>query len=390
MPNPLAPLVTVFATAVAVLAPAAVAVDDTATAVHSTGNAGRAGSPGSTGSTGTARAARARHNPFLAHPWGIYQGPMEPSWVAWKKATGTAKRRLAYIAHKPKDHWFGHWNSNDQIARQVRDYIKNSQAGNPDALVQMAVFRVVPWEHEACRRLPTHAERASYKHWIQRFAAAVGHTPTAIVLQPDGPFALCAPHGSRVPSRLVAYASRVLSAQPRTSVYIEAGAADWPVFGPRGGVKAAVKILVRGGIRYAHGFALDTTHYDSVADEVTRATAIIKTLRRKGYAGRRAVINTSNNGHPFKFGRYTGSDPTNPVVCPRKRTPRSVTCETLGIPPTAAVAADRWNLPATTAQRAARYVDAYLWFGRPWLHHAGSQPFVTKRAIKLVRTTPFR
>jgi endoglucanase len=310
--------------------------------------------------------------------------------VAWNNATGTAKDRLAYIATKPKDHWFGHWNPNNEIADQVRTYIANSQDGNPDALVQMAIFRVVPWEHEACTRLPTQAERTSYKDWIDKFAAAVGDTPTAIVLQPDGPFALCAPGGSRVPSHLVAYAARVLSAQPNTSVYIEAGAADWPMFGPKGGVKAAVKILVRGGIQYTRGFALNGTHYDSIPDEVTRATAIIQMLDAKGYPGRKAVINTSNNGHPFRFGQYTGTDPTNPVVCGSQVTPARVTCETLGVPPTADVAADRWHLPATTAALADKYVDAYLWFGRPWLHHEGSQPFVTKRAIRLVRTTPYR
>jgi endoglucanase len=374
MPNPIAPLVAALAAAAALVAPPAAhsARPAAPTPVHH-----------------TARAATA-DNPLAAHPWGAYQGKMEPAWTAWSQATGAAKGHLAYIATKPKDHWFGHWNPNDKIGDQVRDYITNSQDGNADALVQMAIFRVVPWEHDACNRLPTKAERASYRQWIDRFAAAVGNTPTAIVLQPDGPFALCAPHGSHVPSNLVSYASRVLSAQPRTSVYIEAGAADWPMFGPRGGVTAAVRILVRGGIEYARGFALNGTHYDSIPNEVERAVAIAKTLDKKGYPGRTAVINTSNNGHPFKFGQYTGADPTNPVVCRSTTTPASKTCETLGIPPTTDVAAARWNLPTGTATLAAKYVDAYLWFGRPWLHHVGSQPFVTHRAIRLVKTTPYR
>lgn len=374
MPKMLAPSVVVLALATALLASPATAVHNPTSAV---------------GAPAVARSGNAG-NPFLAHPWGAYQGRMEPSWVAWNSATGTAKKRLAYIASKPKDHWFGHWNSNDTIADQVHDYIESSQDGNPDALVQMAVFRVVPWEHEACTRLPTRAERASYRQWIDRFAGAVGDTPTAIVLQPDGPFALCAPHGSHALSKLVAYAARVLSAQPRTSVYIEAGAADWPMFGPKGGVTAAVRILVRGGIEYTRGFALNGTHYDSIPDEVARATAIIRALANRGYPGRKAVINTSNNGHPFRFGRYTGADPTNPVVCDSVTTPAEVTCETLGIPPTADVASDRWHLPAGTATLARKHVDAYLWFGRPWLHHQGSQPFVTKRAIRLVKTTPYR
>ena len=374
MPKLFAPLVAVCATAAALLAPPA-------HALHR---------PASPASRSVETRAGAEDNPFLAHPWGVYKGRMEPSWVAWSNATGTAKDHLGYIAMRAKDHWFGHWNPNDKIADQVREYISDSQDGNPNALVQMAIFRVVPWEHAACDRLPTKAERTSYKQWIDRFAAGVGHTPTAIVLQPDGPFALCAPGGSRVPSDLVAYAARVLSALPDTSVYIEAGAADWPMFGSKGGVTAAVKILVRGGIQYAHGFALNGTHYDSIPDEVSRAAAIIKELDAKGYPGRKAVINTSNNGHPFKFGQYTGPDPVNPVVCDSSTTPAKVTCETLGVPPTADVAADRWHLPAATAALATRYVDAYLWFGRPWLHHVGSQPFVTKRAIKLVKTTPYR
>src|SRR4051794_24389806 len=372
MPNPIAPLLAALAAAAALVAPPA----------HS----GQAATPPPVHQTSRATA----DNPFLAHPWGAYQGKMEPSWTAWSQATGKAKKHLAYIARQPKDHWFGHWNDNSKIGDQVRDYIASSQDGNPDALVQMAIFRVVPWEHDACHRLPTTAEKASYKQWIDRFAAAVGDTPTAIVLQPDGPFALCAPHGSHAPSKLVAYAARVLSAQPSTSVYIEAGVADWPMFGPRGGVTAAVRILVRGGIQYAHGFALNGTHYDSIPNEVERAVAIAKTLAKKGYPHRTAVINTSNNGHPFKFGQYTGPDPVNPVVCRSLTTPASKTCETLGVPPTADVASARWKLPTVTATLAAKYVDAYLWFGRPWLHHVGSQPFVTRRAIELVKTTPFR
>jgi endoglucanase len=374
MPKLLAPLGATLALAVALLA-------TPADAAHH---------PEDAASSGIARTGRTVDNPFATHPWGVYQGKMEPSWVAWSNASGTAKDNLAYIANKAKDHWFGHWNPNDKIASQVRDYIANSQDGDKDALVQMAIFRVVPWEHDACNRLPTAAERASYRQWIDRFAGAIGNTPTAIVLQPDGPFALCAPGGSHAPSDLVAYASRVLSAQPNTSVYIEAGASDWPMFGPKGGVTAAVKILVRGGIRYARGFALNGTHYASVPANVERAQAIRKALAAKGYDDRRVVINTSNNGHPFNFGQYTGADPTNPVVCNSSTTPAKVTCETLGIPPTADVANDRWNLPSGTAQLAAKFVDAYVWFGRPWLHHVGSQPFVTKRAIKLANTTPFR
>jgi endoglucanase len=342
-----------------------------------------------TSATATTRTATS-DDPFRRYTWGVYQGPMEQTWNPYVQATGYQKRLLGYIAHQPIAHWFGSWNPDDKVADQVRGYIANAQHGDPDALVQLSIFRMEPWEHEICSRLPTKAERASYKRWVDRFANAVGNTPMAIVLQPDGPFALCAPHGSTVPSQLVAYAARVLSAQPRTNVYIEAGAADWPMFGSNGGVDAAVKILVRGGIQYAHGFALDTTHEDSVTDEIHRATAIAKSLASLGYPGRTAVINTSSNGHPYRYGQYTGSDPVNPVVCPSTTTAKSVTCETLGIPPTAAVGSAKWGLSDTVITLARRHVDAYLWFGRPWLYHVGSQPFSKDRALQLVKSTPWR
>jgi endoglucanase len=296
---------------------------------------------------------------------------------------------LALVALQPKAKWFGGWIPNGEIAAKVRAYITNSQAGNPDALVQLTIFRMKPWEHDACKRLPTAAEQASYKQWTDRFAAAVASTPTAVVLQPDGPFALCAPHGSTVPSQLVAYSARVLSALPHTSVYIEAGAADWPAAGAQGGANAATRILVRGGIRYARGFALNGTHYSSTVKEVNRGVAIIKNLEARGYTGKRFVINTAQNGHPFVFGSYTGADPDNAFVCRTRTDPAARTCMTLGIRPTADVADPAWRLPATTNTLARRYVDAYLWFGRPWLYRQ-ADPFVLSRALQLVKTTPYR
>jgi endoglucanase len=337
--------------------------------------------------TATQRAADA--NPFRTHVWGSYGGPQELSWAPYVAATGRQKRLLGYIALQPKAKWFGSWIPDDKIAASVHSYITNAQAGNPDALVQMSIFRMVPWEHEACSRLPTLAEKTSYKRWIRRFAGAVGDTPTAVILQPDAPFALCAPGGSTVLSRLIAFAARVLSAQPGTSVYIEAGAADWPHLGAQGGVATAVKILERGGIEYARGFALNSTHYDATTDEITRAAGIAQALAADGYPGRKGVINTSTNGHPFEYGNYTGAQKDNPVVCPTTTPAASTTCVTIGIPPTADVADPRWNLPAASARQAQAYVDAYLWIGRPWLYRQAT-PFVRSRALDLVRSTPWR
>src|SRR5262249_12103557 len=162
----------------------------------------------------------------------------------YQNAHGAKKKLLGYIALAPKAKWFGAWIPDNQIRQRVQEYVANAQHGDPRALVQLTVFRMVPWEQDACHRLPTKAERASYRRWVARFAPGLGDAHAAVVVQPDGPFALCAPHHSKLPSHLVAYAAKRIAAQPHASVYVEAGAADWPG-GGQGGVDDAVKILVR-------------------------------------------------------------------------------------------------------------------------------------------------
>ena len=102
--------------------------------------------------------------------------------------------------------------------------------------------------------------------------------------------------------------------------------------------------------------------------------------------GKRFVVNTSSNGNPFEFGRYTGRDPENAFVCASATDDR--TCVTLGIPPTTDVANPAWGLTPETNALAAQYADAYLWFGRPWLYKQ-ADPFVLKRALALVRSWPY-
>ena len=99
------------------------------------------------------------------------------------------------------------------------------------------------------------------------------------------------------------------------------------------------------------------------------------------------MINTAANGSPFKYVAYyrhhRGGDP------PACGDTRSRICVTLGIPPTWHVDAARWHLPAVPRADAAKYVDAYLWFGRPWLtNQAGN--FELSRALPMSRTTPYR
>lgn len=321
-------------------------------------------------------------NPLADRPWGVYKGSGDQAWLPYTKATGKKKKLLAKIALAPKSKWYGGWIPDNQIEAKIRDHIANAQAGNPETLVQMSVFRMSPWEEEACKRLPTVAEQNSYKQWIDNFARGVGEAQAAIVLQPDGPFALCAPGGSLLPSRQIAYAARTLSALPNASVYIDAGASDWLRSDPA----RALQILLPAGIADVRGFALNSTHYASTSNELRFGAAIVAELAKIGITDKHFVVNTAANGKPFNGYEYKGKNHyDNADVCKTRSQQR---CVTLGIPPTSDVANPRWGLSAEDNALAAAYADGYVWVGRPWLFMQ-ADPFLMKRALAVARTTPY-
>jgi endoglucanase len=152
-------------------------------------------------------------------------------------------------------------------------------------------------------------------------------------------------------------------------------------------VPEAVQMLLDADIADARGFALNLTHYDSTPRQITFGAQIVAGLARNGVRGKHFVINTAENGAPFKFMQYYGTHDRSKRPVPCTATRRTM-CATLGIPPTWHVADPRWHLPTWAANSAARLVDGYLWMGRPWLNIT---PFSLNvpYAMALARSTPF-
>jgi hypothetical protein len=311
----------------------------------------------------------------LGGAWGVYTLPWDNSvYPFYQQAQGRTRQLLAKIALRPTMFSFGSWFSDSEIGGVVRQYIQNVTGGDPNVLSQLAVFRLDPWE--SCHGSWSVADQASYRNWIDDFAAAIGTARVAVVLQPDLAFAPCSP--SPVPLQLVNYAAQKLNALPRTTVYIDGGVRYWPSF------KQAVVMLERAGIRYARGFALNTTEYDGTGSELEYGARLARALAAAGYGAKHFVINTAENGSPFLNGQYPG-DVANPRVC---RSPSDRLCASLGIPPTTDVANPRWGLSGRDLRLAARYADAYVWVGRPWLDY-GSGPFDLQRAVGLAAASPW-
>jgi hypothetical protein len=331
-----------------------------------------------------ARAVRAvrRANPLANRPWGNYYGDGDQAWNPYESSTGETRALLGKIIGQPRSKWFGSWIPDGQIEGKVRDYIANAQAGDPDALVQLATFRMEPWEHDACRSVPSAAQAAGYRAWTDALARGIGDSPVAITLQADGPFALCAPGGSPAYSTLVRYSAQVLGSLPNAAVYIDAGAEDWL----QGDPDEALRLLIPAGVEYVRGFSMNNTHYNSTELEVAFGAEVAEALAARGIEDKHFVVNTSSNGKPFPGSAYSGRGHfDNADLC---RSVDDTTCVTLGIPPTTEVADPAWGMSEENRRKAAMYADAFMWIGRPWLFMQ-ADPFDMQRALQLVRTWPY-
>ena len=328
-----------------------------------------------------------RANPAsrLSGSWGIYKGPADQSWKGYLAASSTNKKRLQWFVDQPKAAWYGSWVPNGEVTKRIKRYIELSRAGDPNALVQLTIFRMNPWYNESRTKVPTKAQIASYKKWIRLSAKAIGRTRTAVYLQPDSTFLRTVPN-FKLSASLIRYAAKQYGKLPNTLVYLETGGYDWPAPG-QGGVKEAVRLLRAQGMKYADGVVTNTTHYNKTSWDVKRIAAISKAFARRGKNGVKGVVNTSSNGKGFVFGDYRGSDPDHAKVCTSKA--RKGTCVTFGIPPTTDVANPKWGMSAKTRRLAQKYVDAYAWVGRPWLYRQSS-PFQLGRTLQMIRTTPYR
>jgi hypothetical protein len=315
-------------------------------------------------------------NPLAGMSWGHYTGPIDSIYPAYQTATGAQKALLAKIALRPLVFWFGDWYPDSEAGTAARQYIAQDTGGDPNTLAQLAVFRLDPWEAAACSSTPSAAAQASYRHWIDNFAAGIGASRVALILQPDLPFALCAP--SHTPLSLVAYAAARFTSLAHTTVYIDAGAAYWASPGQ------AAWLLAQAGVRQVRGFALNATQYDSTTNELRFGAQIERALSALGIHGKHFVVNTAESGAPFLYGQYHG-DHNNPRAC---RNRSDTLCASLGIPPTWHVADARWGLSAGDRALAQRYADAYLWIGRPWLHN-GDWPFDRNRALAMAAASPY-
>lgn len=331
---------------------------------------------------GSAAAKTVYVNPIAGYPWGIYRGASDGLYPAYENAKGATRAVLRRMALTPHVRWYTSFIPASDIAEKVSADITQEQAGNPNVLVWMAMFRLWPYHESAKMRPLTLSDRDAYKRWVNNAARGIGSSRVAIVLEPDLPVTMKSWHPA-VRYALVRYAAQHFSALPNTTVYLDAGSADWRNVGND------VAMLSAAGIGYVHGFELGSTHHTATAAEVRYGRQVSMALARAGYGMKHYIIDTSDNGHGYTWGQFYRAHPNgdfnDPPAC-TSMTERD--CVALGIPPTTDVTSSAWGLPTRLTKTLQRRCDGFVWIGRPWMADNG-QYFSLQKAINETRTSPY-
>lgn len=312
-------------------------------------------------------------NPIAHVTWGV---PHDTDlWSAYQSATGSAQALLGRLALQPQAVWLGWETPPNQVQAQTAGVVAASQNANPNALTEFATFELNPWENQLVNGVDEPAVHGSWnvradEAWYRNMAAGIGSARALVIEQVDLPVALKIP--STAPERIDTYGARVLSANPHTTVYIDGGTTGW--------LSAAkdAQLLIRNGIRYARGFALDDTDYDPTATEDKFGAQIVAELAKRGVRGKHFIVNTDENGQPYRPWQVPGKGIND---APRCHGRIQIACQRTGIPPTTDVASLLWQLPKAAAIAAKRYCDGYVWSGQPWETDGG--PFVLQYALWL-------
>jgi hypothetical protein len=333
-------------------------------------------------------------NPLAGGSWAVNTGYWDSLFPAYAAAApgSTDQAYLAKSALQPRVLWFTIGNSSSRPTA-ISSYIAQAQQGDPDTLVQIALFGIWGFKGEGNRTKHklTHHEKAAYRSWIDQASAQIGSSRVSIILEPD--LALTVNKGKGKKSRtkgaparrhLAAYAARVFhDRNPRAAVYLDAGDADWLSTGQ------AVTLLRQSGIANVRGFALGATHYSATQDDIDHGAAIVQGLAAAGIGGKHFVIDTADNGRPFTYSQFYRRHPhgffDNSAPCKK---PTATVCNALGVPPTWRVTSTALPLTATEQAEAAADVDGFLWFGRPWLKNQAT-PFQRHKAILSGEYSPF-
>jgi endoglucanase len=309
---------------------------------------------------------RAGSNPIANMTWGAPHN--DDLWNAYVAASKENKALLAPLVRTPRASWLGYWDPTSQVRALTAATVAASQNGNKNALTEFATFLLNPWEKQAAHGS---WNISADETWYRDMAAGIGSSRAMVIVQADLPYAHTT--SSTAPEKIDTYAVKLLNALPHTTVYIDGGTEGWY------NAQQDATLLVNNGIRYARGFSLNDTDYDTTQIDDVFGAKVIADLNKMGVKGKHFIVDTDENGQSYGPAELRPGTRINlaPICHGRFQT----ICQRTGIPPTTNVASPRWDLGAVASKDAKKYADGYVWSGRPWDIDAG--PFVLQYALWL-------
>jgi endoglucanase len=299
----------------------------------------------------------ARSNPIARVKWRPYEGSADTLWTAYASARGRRRMLLGKLALQPRALFIGSWISSSDIRDVAAEVVRDTQRGDSSVLTQFGTFELNPWEGSWTG--DGQWDVGDAERWYKGLAAGIGTARALVILQIDLPFAAQTPN--QQPETIDAYGTKVLSADPHTTVYIDAGAYGWLPPAQQGA------LLISNGIRHARGFSINDTQYGPMSKELEYGAEVVAYLNHHGIAGKHFLVNTAQNGQPYLAGQVSGPSNDTPRCASRTQT----LCQRTGIPPNTDVTNPRWHLSAGDAAIARRDVDGYVWASQPWDVNAG-------------------
>jgi len=167
---------------------------------------------------------------------------------------------MAKLASWPEAAWFTD-GSPAQVAQQVTALMRRARTRQS---VPVLVAYDIPLRDCGQYSSGGAPSDAAYRQWIAAFAAAIGSSRAVVILEPDALANLpqdCGattdPAGTLTAARMVdlRYAVSVLEAQPRTSVYLDAGNSQWHAVGD------IAQRLIDADVADTQGFSLNVSNY---------------------------------------------------------------------------------------------------------------------------------
>lgn len=241
--------------------------------------------------------------------------------------------RPVEISGQPYAIWLGGWSGDPATATR-----KHTDAAVAEGKIPTFVMYNIPLRDCGQYSAGGSQNFTEYKNWVNGVASGIGQREAIVIVEPDALAGIdcdrmsAAQRTDRING--IADAVNTLTAKTKADVYLDAGNAGWRTAGDM------ANILKRVGIDKVRGFALNTSHFFKVSENLAYGMAISNQVGSKPF-----VVDTSRNARGVYVPPATATDQEKAEAwCnPPGRG--------LGVKPT-----------TSTGQK---FVDAYLWVKTP-------------------------